>query len=79
MNACWTPQPCKHIPSTACACTSNTPHLPAEMTRTAHHTCTSRLALRLIAAQIVMNTMAEFDLDGDNMLDFSEFKMLLST
>ena len=49
------------------------------MTKTTHHTFTTHLALRLIAAQIVMNTMAEFDLDGDNMLDFNEFKMLLST
>lgn len=44
-----------------------------------HHTFASHRTLHLLAAQIVMNTMAEFDLDGDNMLDFNEFKMLLST
>ncbi|GAX76960.1 hypothetical protein CEUSTIGMA_g4407.t1 [Chlamydomonas eustigma] len=29
--------------------------------------------------QIVLNTMAEFDLDGDNSLNLEEFKMLLSS
>lgn len=30
-------------------------------------------------AQVVLNTMAEFDADGDNRLNFREFKALLST